>query len=362
MSPPAAGRRVHLVLRTVGERTTDLALDLAVQHIRPHRVHIVDDVRPFWRAVDLMLDIDYGDASCVVFLDADCLILEDLRPFLDANELAFVECYVHDPFRGRVPCGVHIVRADVVRRMRRAEVRRDDVAWLLRPESTRLELALKGVQDSVQYRGAHILHDHFQHYDHVFAKIALRELRSRTEASRPVFAAAVAGWGQGPDHDVARAAVGHARSQVAESATGRDVRRYIERLPETSLREVEAMGLPDRPALTRRDVVRAGRRVRSAAGRRADRAKVFGLGLTRTGTRSLRSALHLLGYDVAHYPIDRASLDALARGDGRFPLLKHYDGLADVAAVPCFRELDALHRGAKFVLTVRDKASWLASL
>ncbi|MCT2546922.1 MULTISPECIES: sulfotransferase family protein [Streptomyces] len=86
------------------------------------------------------------------------------------------------------------------------------------------------------------------------------------------------------------------------------------------------------------------------------------MGLPRTGTRSLRSALHLLGYDVAHYPIDRPSLDTLARGDGRFPLLEHYEGLVDVAAVPCFRELDALHRGARFIITVRDKESWLASL
>ncbi|WP_275460834.1 sulfotransferase family protein [Streptomyces noursei] len=353
---------MHLVLRTVGERTTDLALDLAIQHIRPHRVHVVDDVRPFWRAVDLMLGIDHGGASHVVFLDADCLVLEDLRPFLDANELAFVECYVHDPFRGRVPCGVHIIRTDVVERMRRTELRRDDVAWMLRPESTRLELALRGVQDSVQYRGAHILHDHFQHYDHVFAKIALRELRSRTDASRPVFATAIAQWGQGPDYDVARAAVHHARAHVAEGAPGPDVQRYIEGLPETALREVAARKLPDRPALTRSEVLRTGQRVRELAGSRADRAKVFGLGLPRTGTRSLRAALHLLGYDVAHYPVDRASLDALTRGDGRLPLLEHYDGLADVAAVPCFRELDALHRGAKFILTVRDKASWLASM
>ncbi|MGW2633897.1 sulfotransferase family protein [Streptomyces chattanoogensis] len=322
----------------------------------------MDDVRPFWRAVDLMLDIDHKGASHVVYLDADCLILDDLRPFLDANELAFVACYVHDPFRGRVPCGVHITRTDVVECMRRTKPPRDDVGWVLRPESTRRALALQGIQDSVQYRGAHILHDHFQHYDHVFAKIALRELRSRTDATRPVLAAAVAQWGQGPDCDVARAAVAHARAHVPEGTPGPVVQRYIERLPEIALREVRAMNLPDRPALTLREVLQTGERVREEVGRGADRPKVFGLGLPRTGTRSLRAALHLLGYDVAHYPVDRASLDALARGDGRLPLLEHYDGLADVAAVPCFRELDALHRGARFILTVREKGSWLASL
>ncbi|MFF8690998.1 sulfotransferase family protein [Streptomyces sp. NPDC015144] len=355
--PPPGGRRVDLVVRTVGERTTDLALQLAVRHLRPRRVHVVDDIRPFWRAVDLMLDIDHGGASHVVLLDADCLVLEDMRPFLDANDLAFVECYVQDPFRGRVPCGVHIVRADVMERMRRIEPPRNDVAWMLRPESTRLERALEGVQDSVQYRGAHILHDHFQHRHHVFAKLALRELRSRTEASRPVLAAAVARWGDGPDFDIARAAVAHARAHVPDDAPARDVQRYIERLPETALREVAAMRLPARPGLSLRDVARTAERVRTP-----HRPKVFGLGLPRTGTRSLRSALHLLGYDVAHYPVDRPSLDTLVRGDARFPLLEHYDGLVDAAAIPCFRELDAVHRGAKFILTIRDKESWLASL
>lgn len=356
----AGGRPVDLVLRTVGERTTDLALDLAVRNLRPRRVHLVDDVRPFWRAVDLMLDIDHEGASHVVFLDADCLVLEDLRPFLDANELAFVECYVHDPFRGRVPCGVHITRTDLVERMRRIEPDRDDVGWMLRPESSRLEAALPGVQDSVQYRGAHILHDHFQHYEHVFAKLALRELRSRTAASRPVLAAAIARWGDGPDHEVARAAVAHARAHVPEGTPGPGVQRYIEGLPQTALRAVRTMDLPDRPPLTPEEVRRTGERVRAAAG--AGRPKVFGLGLPRTGTRSLRAALHLLGWDVAHYPVDRASLDALIRGDGGFPLLEHYDGLADPAAIPCFRALDARHPGAKFVLTVREKGGWLASL
>ncbi|UGY93312.1 sulfotransferase family protein [Streptomyces gobiensis] len=359
---PSGGRGVNLVLRTVGERTTDLALALAIKHVRPNRVHIVDNVRPFWRAVERMLEIGHGGASHVVFLDADCLILEDLRPFLDANELAYVDCYVQDPFRGRVACGVHITRIDVVERMRRTEPPRDDIRWMLRPESTRRSLALRGVQDSVQYRGAHILHDHFQRYDHIFAKIALRELRSRTEASRPVFEAAIERWGQGADYDVARAAVAHAREHIPPSSPAPEVQKYIESLPDLAHREIGAMNLPERPALTMREVRQAGERIRPTQGRGAERRKVFGVGLPRTGTSSLRMALHLLGHDVAHYPVDQASLNTLARGDGRFPLLDHYDGLADLTTVPCFRELDALHPGAKFILTVRNKRSWLTSL
>ncbi|WP_431045348.1 hypothetical protein ACQUSR_27840 [Streptomyces sp. P1-3] len=263
---PRGGRCVDLVLRTVGERTTDVALELAIKHLRPNRVYIVDNVRPFWFAIDEMLRIGHERASHVVYLDADCLILEDLRPFLDANELAFVDCLVQDAFRGRVACGVHITRTDVVERMRRMEPPRDHIPWMLRPESTRRSLALRGIQDSVQYRGAHILHDHFQHYDHIFAKIALRELRSRTEATRRAFEAAMARWGEGADYDIARTAVAHARVHVPHGAPAPAVQQYIESLPDLAYREVRAMNLPKRPALTMREVRRAGERIRGVRG------------------------------------------------------------------------------------------------
>jgi hypothetical protein len=92
------------------------------------------------------------------------------------------------------------------------------------------------------------------------------------------------------------------------------------------------------------------------------RPKVFGLGLSRTGTKSLTAALHLLGFDVVHYPTDRESFAAMARGDGRFPLLEHHDGLADIVTIPCLAELDALHPGSRFVLTVRAEEDWLRSM
>lgn len=92
------------------------------------------------------------------------------------------------------------------------------------------------------------------------------------------------------------------------------------------------------------------------------RPKVFGLGLSRTGTKSLTVALHLLGFNVAHYPTDQESFAAMARGDGRFPLLEHYDGLTDIVTIPFLAELDALYPGSRFVLTVRAKEDWLGSM
>lgn len=88
---------------------------------------------------------------------------------------------------------------------------------------------------------------------------------------------------------------------------------------------------------------------------------MFGIGLSRTGTHSLTQALHVLGFDTVHYPTDRATLETLIRGDARFPLLEHYDGITDITVAPYYEDLDQAWPGSKFVLTVRDEESWLRS-
>ncbi|MGW7069879.1 sulfotransferase family protein [Streptomyces sp. NPDC054855] len=89
--------------------------------------------------------------------------------------------------------------------------------------------------------------------------------------------------------------------------------------------------------------------------------KVFGIGLSRTGTQSLTAALHVLGYNVVHYPADEDTYRTLLRGDARFPLLTRHDGITDITTVPYVAQLDRAWPGAKFVLTVRDEALWLRS-
>ena len=89
--------------------------------------------------------------------------------------------------------------------------------------------------------------------------------------------------------------------------------------------------------------------------------KVFGLGLSRTGTRSLTAALRVLGWQTEHYPTDRGALEALARGDVRFPHLERCDGLTDITVSPYYEDLDVAYPGSKFVLTVRDEETWLRS-
>src|SRR5262249_8594919 len=50
-SAPPSGKPIELVFRTVGERTSDLALSLAIQHVQPTKVHVIRDVKPFALAV-----------------------------------------------------------------------------------------------------------------------------------------------------------------------------------------------------------------------------------------------------------------------------------------------------------------------
>lgn len=370
---PGAGvsgiRPVDLVFRTVGERTSDLALGLALEQIRPRRVHVLSHIKPFAAAVARMLSLDHEGATQVVHMDADCLILEDLRPFLEENELPYVDSFVNDRFRGRIHCGVHFTRTDVIARMKEIPPPEGDLAFVLRPESRRRNLALESLGFDKQLKGFRILHDHFQRYTDIFAKYALRELRSRSPFQRKRLEAAMAHWPRSTvnrgaaavDLDVARAAVAHAAAAVGLDAPADAVHAYIAALPELADAAIAEMGLSEQAPLTLAEVQRSIAADATFATEDLPRPKVFGLGLSRTGTHSLTTALHVLGYDTVHYPTDMASLSAMMRGDGAFPLLNHYDGITDITTIPFLSELDARHPGSKFILTVRDEAAWLAS-
>ena len=88
--------------------------------------------------------------------------------------------------------------------------------------------------------------------------------------------------------------------------------------------------------------------------------KIFGIGLSKTGTTSLAHALAILGFNAKDYPgLDRYSPgDLKSIGAG---LLDQYDALTDTPIPSFYRELDAKYADAKFILTVRDKEGWLKS-
>jgi hypothetical protein len=89
--------------------------------------------------------------------------------------------------------------------------------------------------------------------------------------------------------------------------------------------------------------------------------KVFGIGLSRTGTKSLAAALSMLGIRACWFPHDRRTHRQLRSGDFRLRILNEYDALTDTPAAAYYPQFDKLYPGSRFVLTVRDRDEWLAS-
>jgi len=79
--------------------------------------------------------------------------------------------------------------------------------------------------------------------------------------------------------------------------------------------------------------------------------KIFGVGLSKTGTVSLTKALVRLGYRAKHYP----PIGTIVSEAGR------YDALTDSPVLVFLEALDRLYPQAKFILTVREEAAWLES-
>jgi 3'-phosphoadenosine 5'-phosphosulfate (PAPS) 3'-phosphatase len=88
--------------------------------------------------------------------------------------------------------------------------------------------------------------------------------------------------------------------------------------------------------------------------------KIFGIGLSKTGTTSLASALEILGFRTKDYP----GLTSYAPGDLASidpAVLEHNEALTDTPIPSFYRELDQRYPGARFILTVRDMDGWLLS-
>jgi hypothetical protein len=82
--------------------------------------------------------------------------------------------------------------------------------------------------------------------------------------------------------------------------------------------------------------------------------KVFGIGLQRTGTTSMTSALNVLGFNSYHFP-------AQLWDDVDDPVLNEYDAFFDNPIPLLYQELDRKCPGSKFILTVRDENAWQES-
>ena len=89
-------------------------------------------------------------------------------------------------------------------------------------------------------------------------------------------------------------------------------------------------------------------------------SKIFGIGLSKTGTTSLANALQVLGYKTK----DNMGVVKYATGDLSsvdLHVVDANDALTDTPIPSFYRELDTRYPGSKFILTVRDSEGWLKS-
>jgi len=358
-------QKIDLVFRSIGERTATIALEQAIKNINPYRVHIIENIRPFALAVKQMLTIDY-QSDFVVFMDADCLIMEDMTDFLQRNSQPYIDCYVLDRFRDLIHCGVHITRIDVVQAMQEIQVQELNIKFVLRPESSLRKLALRKLNLVPTFKQFLILHDYFQSYQDIFAKYALRELRSRTQYAYEKLTNSQAQWPSDQDLDlqVAEYAINYARKVIPPDTPIVDIAEFIAQLPEISAVEIPKLNVVEKPIFQiqeAEDVINK-MNLSGLSNYPNNYQKVFGIGLSRTGTKSLTLALNILGTSVIHYPDNAATCHDLMTGNYDFSVLQDFQGITDITVAPYYAQLDKLFPGSKFILTTRDRTDWLNSM
>jgi hypothetical protein len=356
-------RRTGLVFRTIGERTSQAAYELAIEHIRPDEVHVIENVRPFSVALRRSLQIDFS-CDTVVFMDADCLITEDITNVLQSEQRPYVDSLVLDKFRGYVGAGVHLTRIDVVQAMRDVEIPDADRELIISAEHVVRRAAMRRLGLPYARRPLPILHDFFQFHRDVFAKYVLRELRCRTPYQHLKLAAYHEEWEQDPndvDYQVARQAIAYSRRHLPGDADSAKTARFLADLPRAAPQELRRAAIVEKSPLTRAQAVQQAATVRPARRRLSGPGKIFGIGLALTGTTKLTTALTRLGFAVLHAPDDWSTLGELQAGQYDLSLLAHFDGAVETIA-PFFAPLDRQFPASKFILTVCDTDVWLAAM
>ena len=90
--------------------------------------------------------------------------------------------------------------------------------------------------------------------------------------------------------------------------------------------------------------------------------KVFGIGLNKTGTNSLNLALNILGVKSMHYPHDLQTYKELISCNYKLSILKEYDAITDLPSALYFNHYDEVYPNSKFILTTRERSSWIKSV
>ena len=91
--------------------------------------------------------------------------------------------------------------------------------------------------------------------------------------------------------------------------------------------------------------------------------RIFGIGMHKTATTSLHTALEMLGFDSAHWKTAhwaKAIWKEMQIGPQSQTVNRHH-ALSDLPVPLLYEELDRGYPGSKFILTTRDEDKWIES-
>jgi len=88
--------------------------------------------------------------------------------------------------------------------------------------------------------------------------------------------------------------------------------------------------------------------------------KIFGIGISKTGTTSLNTALNLLNIESRNFPMDRTKEQKLFI-PRTFEDWNSQEAWCNVPCVWHLEELDNAFPNSKFIYTIRNKQDWLDS-
>ena len=91
--------------------------------------------------------------------------------------------------------------------------------------------------------------------------------------------------------------------------------------------------------------------------------KIFGIGLNKTGTKSLGSSLRTLGFNHLSWTPEVFDIYTKHGIEGLLGIIEQYDSFEDWPWPLVFREIDEMVPGSKFILTLRESPErWYESL